>query len=667
MAQEQSTIVNLKNPPSDYFNDPVDILKGLQDIQDKIDNEKYADEFTFETDIATLFTKAHDGHFVFNGNAFNGAFRWRRSSRIALISGSQDGGLPKVWARQDFNKSSATFTPSAVSEINDENVVSFLGKEALLSNYHDPDTRWNAMFYMQNAESSGYFTNPRFYPGPTTKVKFENGTEATFLNAAIVSSPEDWGNIEDGTTFYQTYIVPQSSSFKKRELKKRDPSFPPTLLEHPRELEFGIAKRSVPASFPKPFIAHSSPDVPLAGYFIGDYGVLLCQTFSTDDSSSAQEFQSVIEQFIAEGVSRGTKKIIVDVRENGGGKIFLGYDAFKQFFPTEDPQLQSRYRASDMNDLLGEKISTLPFKSSTGELFTSPFNFHSYDDANSKPFTSWDDMLGPTTFNGDQFTNLLRYNLSNPLTSTSDAFSIGVTVTGYLDRANFTKQPFDAADIAILSDGICASTCSLFTELMHIQAGVRTFAIGGRPQYGPMQPVGGTKGSLVLQSSYLASLSSVMVNNFATTNKDISDWRKFLLGDFGINFGAASVNFQDNIRKGDEKAGVPTQFVNDTASCRMWMTPQMYMNVTAVWDAVADAAWGDKGAMDETKCVSGSGPSQQAAASSAAGITGTAKPTSTKSGSAAAGLVVPPVDKAVYIVLAWVGVSAAAGMGMVLW
>ncbi|KAF2496952.1 peptidase S41 family protein-like protein [Lophium mytilinum] len=627
LAELQSTISYLKSPPEGYSNDPVDIIKGLQDIQDNIG--KYKDEFTFETDIASLIGQAHDGHFNFNGMAFNGAFRWRRSRQIALISGSQDGGIPKLYAIQDFNKTNAGnagFTPSAVTKINGEDAVTFIGKEAPLSTYHDPDTRWNAMFYMQAAESYGYFTNPRYYPGPTTNVTFENGTEHSYINAAVVLDTSAWSYIEDGKTFYENYIAPSATGNSK--IKKRDPSFPPTLLEHPRDIDLALTRRAVPINYPPPAVKHSASDVYMGGYFINDYGVLMMQTFSTESVTDALKFQSVIQTFISEAVSRGTKKIIVDVRDNGGGKIFLGYDAYKQFFPTEEPQLQSRYRAADANDLLGEKISTLSFNTRTGDLFTSPFNYHSYDDADLKPFTSWDDMTPPASFNNDRFTNLLRYNLSNPLTSTSDEFSIGVTVTGYLDRANFTAQPFKPENIVILSNGICASTCSLFTELMHTQSGVRTIALGGRPQLGPMQAVGGTKGSLVLQSTYLASLSNIVLQEFATSQSEADHWSGFLLGDFAINANAASVNFQDNIRKGDEKAGVPTQFVNDTADCRLWMTPQMYLNVSAVWDEVAAVAWGGKGGvLDEGKCVGGSATSQQAAASSASVSGGKAKPT----------------------------------------
>ncbi|OCK75754.1 peptidase S41 family protein, partial [Lepidopterella palustris CBS 459.81] len=641
MLQYQSTLTYLKNPPSGYANSPVDLVQGLEDIGNKVTGGQYNDEYTFESDISALLGKAHDGHLAFDGMAFNGVFRWRRSRQIALISGSQDGGIPKIWAVQDFNTTGVTYTPSEVTQIQGQDAVTFLEAEAELSTYHDPDTRWNSMFYMQSAESYGYFTNPRYYPGPTLNVTFANGTTFTYTNAAVVLDPSSWSQISDGETFYETYITPSTSNSK---LKKRDPNRLPTQLKHPRDPS--LARRDVPIAYPKPFIQHSSSTVPLAGYFLShpnvtNLGVLMMQTFNTESVDDAEEFQLVVQNFLAEAVSRGTKKLIIDVRTNGGGKIFLGYDTFKQFFPSTEPQLQSRYRAHDATNVLGKEISTLQFNSRTGEVYTSPFNYHSYLTAAQKPFGGWTDLYGPTTFNADNFTNLLRYNLTDPLTTSSQQYSIGITITGYNDRANFTKSPFAAEDIIILSDGICASTCSLFTEMMVQEANVRTLAIGGRPRFGPMQSVGGTKGSLVLQAQYLTSLSAYVLEEFATTRQQVTAWEALLLPDFGINVNDATVNFQDNIRKGLESAGSPTQFINDTAACRVWYTNEMYLNVSQVWSEVADVVWGNGGKLDEGRCVPGSGTQEQAVASSvSAGATATAtgvvKPT--KSSGAVAGM-----------------------------
>ena len=98
MVQFQSTLSYLKTPPSGYVNDPVDIVQGLQDIKMNLEGGKYNNELTFETDIAALLGKAHDGHFAFEGMAFNGAFRWRRSRQYQapLTEGSQRSGRYRI-------------------------------------------------------------------------------------------------------------------------------------------------------------------------------------------------------------------------------------------------------------------------------------------------------------------------------------------------------------------------------------------------------------------------------------------------------------------------------------------------------------------------------------------------------------------------------------------
>ena len=98
MAQFQSNLAYLKNPPNGYHNPPVDILGGLADIRSKASRDEYANQFEFETEIAYLLNSARDGHLGFEGPTFAGAVRWLRESDIALVSASLDGGPPRVYA-----------------------------------------------------------------------------------------------------------------------------------------------------------------------------------------------------------------------------------------------------------------------------------------------------------------------------------------------------------------------------------------------------------------------------------------------------------------------------------------------------------------------------------------------------------------------------------------
>lgn len=619
IAQFQSTLAYLKDPPKGYPNPAVDIIAGLDKIKSDVESGQYDNEFDFESDIAAFMAKAHDGHLGWNGMAYAGTFVWRRSSNIALISASRNGSqAPQVWARKDFHDSNDSYEPSPVTQINGKDVLEFLNEEAELLSYHDPDTRYNAMLFMPAAESYGTFINPRFYPGVSTNITYQNGTTNEYRNMAIVADPESWRNVKDADSFYRVFCIPSENLITG--VRKRDINDPPFQLENPRDRDFKSAATqqhgSVPLFYPDPSVAHSSDTVPLAGYFIntdvGQIGVLIVQTFNTKDVKGAQEFQQVVQEYISQARARGVEKHIIDVRSNPGGKVLSGYDMYLQFFPSQVPQTQSRYRGHQASELLGESISSYEqITLRNGQLFTSPFSNDAYLSADLQEFADWNAMYPPTQFKGDNFTALLRYNLSDPLITSNPQLAVGITMTGYGNRNNFTQDPFRAEDIVILSDGICASTCSVFLELMVQQSGVRTIAIGGRPAPGPMVPVGGTKGTLVIPSVYLEALSLYVALQFADSRSELAEWATFLPSAAPIAVLSAGANFQDNIRVGLEGAGVPTQFLNDTASCRVWYEPQDYANVTGLWEKTAMVAFGNGGGLDESMCVAGSVTSRE--------------------------------------------------------
>ncbi|KAH3961420.1 hypothetical protein HBH52_230590 [Parastagonospora nodorum] len=610
MIQFQSTISYLKNPPKGWPHEKVDLLAGLDDIGNKV--KSYQNEYDFEADIASLLAKAHDGHLAFNGMAYAGAFRWRRSGQIALVSASQDGKeIPKVWALGDFNRTNPKFQPSSVTRINDQEIGQFLVEATKTNAYHDPDTQYNNQFFLQPADSFGSFINPRFYPGPSTSITYENGTTRNYTNLAVVTDPDTWRNVANGTAFYENFV-----SVESQELSKRDVNTVPYHLENPRESDLlgadAVSRSTLPLSYPDPSVSSKRSDVMIAGYFIntaqGQVGVLAVQDYISDEEGNPKDFQRVVEDFISEAKSRKAK-VIIDTRTNGGGRVMSGYDMYLQFFPSQKPQTQSRWRGHRASELFGNRISSLLTISSVNAgLFISPFSNDAWLNSELEDVPDWNALYPPNRFNDDNFTTLLKYNLSDPL-QTSD--TQGIVVTGYGSRANFKDDPFRAEDIVILTDGICASTCSIFLELMVQQSGVRTIAVGGRPQLGPMAAVGGTKGTLVIDAFQLQDFSRVVMINYAQSTQEVADWAEFLPTAFGIAAQSAGINFQDNIRAGLEKDGIPTQFLNDTASCRIWYEPQMYLNVTQLWEKTAAVAFGNNGGLDEGQCVTGSVTSRE--------------------------------------------------------
>lgn len=104
----QSTIGFLKDPPSGYLLPGVDILAGLSRIESLVRDDVYTSEYDFELDLYTLVHSAHDGHFDYSAEMFNGVFKYQRTQVLASIS--KDGlDLPKIYL-QGTSQSQRKFT-----------------------------------------------------------------------------------------------------------------------------------------------------------------------------------------------------------------------------------------------------------------------------------------------------------------------------------------------------------------------------------------------------------------------------------------------------------------------------------------------------------------------------------------------------------------------------
>ena len=180
----------------------------------------------------------------------------------------------------------------------------------------------------------------------------------------------------------------------------------------------------------------------------------------------------------------------------------------------------------------------------------------------------------------------------------------GINVTGYGPLANVTGPPkFKPENIVLLTDGYCASTCTIFSEFMTKQVGVKTIAMGGRANKNPIQAIGGVKGVNNMQYSYLQSAARTATTLAPQDLKPkvnssiLRDYASYFV--IGRSTGTPGVNVRDGLAKGDT-SGVALQFVHEEANCRLYYTPEMTVDATAIWKAAADAQWGDN-----SKCVGG--------------------------------------------------------------
>lgn len=383
---------------------------------------------------------------------------------------------------------------------------------------------------------------------------------------------------------------------------------------------------SIPApGYPPPVYREQSNLI--GGYFLeddySDIAVLSVPTFVGDDESAEIGFQQVSQNFIAAAKAAGKTKLVIDLSANGGGTIIQAYDLFKQLFPKGIAHAASdRYRVHESTKILSEYFSRIAesvprefvdandnktLHDLEDDVLDSPFNYLSDLTVSNLNFPSREAKFGPFEHHGDNFSNLFHWNLSDVLTPYEAG---GISIHGYGELANYTSapQPFANEDIIVVTDGYCASTCTIFSELMRQREGIKYISLGGRPREGITQAVGGVKGTNNYPWNYIQYLAQLTITNLTSSKEESDKLDATELGDYWDNVvfdrlapdTSMSVNLRDGIRDNDESQ-TPLHFLYEPSDCRIFYTKAMTVDVTAIWKAVADTAFRGK-----NHCVAGS-------------------------------------------------------------
>ncbi|KAI9050240.1 hypothetical protein LZ554_006377 [Drepanopeziza brunnea f. sp. 'monogermtubi'] len=590
----QSDLAWKKKPPADYFYPPHDVLGYLASVKSNLENNKYANEYKFQEDLYQVFARSHDGHFLLYPDAYSKAFEFSRQR--SLVSISEDGtSLPVIKLYEDVISSPST--ASVVSKINGVEASKYVADTIFASTLHqDPDAAYNSMFFEKAFvavdSGTGYFAGggrTRYtYPGPNTTFEFANGTKLVTENVATVTG--SFVGVTDGESFYNKFCTGPE---------------PPSVTDEPveggEEEELVSTEAVTIFGYPEPVLITN--DTTVSGYYLEgegfeDVAVLGVLSFN---SNSPPEFQRVIQNFLAAAKAAGKTKLVIDLSANAGGLIFHAYDLFRQLFPTIDQGGNSRFRKSDTLTAIAEIYSanSADFdlaNSSKNEINQAKifFNYRYDYNISNQPFESFQAKFGPRVIDGVNYTELMRWNWNDPLISNA-TFGFGTDLTGYGSRTDFT-QPFETGNIIMLTDGFCASTCYLFEESMRSSAGVKSVVMGGRPQPGPMQTVGGIKGS---QSFLWKNVLTYTQDALQTASEaQAAILRK--ITSLPVNRSSlAGLNIRDSIAPSNIDDGLPAQFVRTEADCRLFFTQDMITDVTAIWKAAAGAAF------NGGKCVAG--------------------------------------------------------------
>ncbi|KAB8294146.1 hypothetical protein EYC80_009589 [Monilinia laxa] len=615
-VQFQSTLAYLKNPPTGWLFPGVDVLSGLTQIKTLLLSGGYKTQWDFEKDIWTLINiLPHDFHFNLPLPLISSVFLFS-IPKASLVSISSDGlSLPKVFFKVDLDqaRNNATFTPSAVSKINDQDANMFLQKTGqTLSAYNDPDATYNQLFFSPafNATGSGElykFGQVLGFTSDFYNYTFENGTTSSFRNVATAKI--SFEGIDSGKALFDTINPPISTIAQ---------STTTTSTTTTTSAQVTTTTTSL-IGYPTPVVMHR--DGYTSGYFLpdSDVAVLAMQSFldPADTDPDAPRIQSeVVTSFLSSCLKNNKTKLIVDVQGNGGGAVIEGYDVFQRIFPGLEIFGASRMRNSEVLKFFGD-VYTASLKPEDDPDANGQFEAQTYLDVNGKPFANWSALDPPEKIYNDSFTAQTRFNLKY---WANDMPRNGSLTLG--------PQIFESKNIVLLYDGSCGSTCAVFSEFMKSQGGVRSIVMGGRPQTGPMQGVAGSKGSEVLTfgqiDEYLAQIDEVIANLTLksipipaappASSLPLGSALSWPLGNSTTQGTGSRFNFRNNMHQNDSSY-TPLQYIYEASNCRLFYTKEDVYDIQGLWKRVVNTVWGDG------KCVEGSTTTKDRSFPSGAGNT----------------------------------------------
>ncbi|KAI9700928.1 MAG: hypothetical protein M1820_006689 [Bogoriella megaspora] len=550
--QFQTTLEYLKNPPPTYQMPPTDLIAGFEGIKHKALSNGYANEYEFELAIAKLINSAQDGHLSFTPWLV-GNFAFNRN--VQLVSVSLDGiEVPKVYFFSDIQGSylgNTTYTPSAISRIDGQDVTEHLLSIPPLTTYQDYDALFNSLFLspvvtapLTDRSPGDYSTGTFTVHADSTSYAFENGTTRVVFNTVAALSDLDFSS---GQQLFDKYLIgsltPNNSSTSTSPA-----SWPPN------------STTAAASGYPLPVPASVSPGNYVSGYFLQgdglqDVAILVISSFDVTSESEGVGFQKAIRTFLSVCRSNNKKRLIIDVRSNPGGQIPETYDAFKQLFPNETPYSGTRIRAVDAANVMGQVLSNLPpatlqraqqaLLALGSNLISVPYFSPGYlKDPGGAPFSSWDDFYSPVEVYGDQFSHVGAWRLSPSF------YTSPLTVSG---SGNLSAQPpqiFTSENIVLGGEAGSFAFIQILAKFVITQTQNTSAAdeiqktLAPLLDYPPINPSTG--------------LDAVM-----------------------------EVNLRDNIAKDDESQ-TPLQFTQSPkANCRIFYMPGDVVNATSTWNRIA--------------------------------------------------------------------------------
>ncbi len=203
---------------------------------------------------------------------------------------------------------------------------------------------------------------------------------------------------------------------------------------------------SGPASYPSPVLRH--PHDLIRGYYLdeaGTHDVAVLQVPTFELGMEIPSFVKTAVEFVKRAALDGKVKMIIDLSGNGGGDITQGFNLFRVFYPDQPVYSATRFRATELIDLMGQVFSR-DITSNTGGALDSPILFQNAVTPDQQDsFASWGHLYGPHDILGASMSSLYAiYNFST-------ASSRENPISGYGGiQLDPLTQPFKTENILVV-------------------------------------------------------------------------------------------------------------------------------------------------------------------------------------------------------------------------
>ncbi|KAF8579069.1 hypothetical protein K439DRAFT_1638297 [Ramaria rubella] len=554
----------------------------------RINTTKYATDFDFSKDLYDFTTKLNDGHTRWFPSCYWSV--WQNILPTPPVT-LEVNGVQNVYVAPDavafIEQLGVEYTSfydsisldwrrlagAKVLKINGLDAYDYVDRIAsnTSGNYLDHGVRVNSVFSSYRIDDTNAFSQRL---GDLAGPVFPDPESITFTLIAVNSTKEETITIPyladfigipftNSTSFWENNCAANNATngVDNSQLSNVVPELrQPSTKRMRGSILDGSLKNAI--GLPVPF----QPTVPIiAGQddavksFIlpdGITGVLFVGSFEPNDE---QTFEQDIVTSMNTFTQNGVRQLIVDLTNNGGGFVCLGQWLHKFLVGTAlvaNGGFQSSSRANPLAQtvLKGDIARNI----STNAAFYPSANWNSL---NNTPFPAAFDYNDPS----------LPFHINGQSEPTSQRFLDDCDGEFF---TSFPEQPpIPLNKVVLVGNGNCASTCAMFSTLMHERHNTTTVVFGGKP--GETLEYKGMAGNQVLEWADLDSeIKTAGVKNDPLAPPDL-----IVNGDMRVNWRTAYSFFDES---------KPIAFVSEPATLQFPYNLETYNNPQKIWEFVAE-------------------------------------------------------------------------------